>query len=200
MKGTLSHRLALVLSACLISLGARAEPALTIKPLAERKVSELPAGELYWRIENVDSLEKARAAAGAWSLVAESAGKIWLFTLGPSGAGTSGAIKVAEVGPIPRVTATQFLLRINDASGPPGSSTPIHSHPGSEAFFVLEGEQSIRGADGTLGSRPAMRKPCTAPTWPCRYRAAGRSVCTHWSCSSWTPRVLSRRRRRFLDV
>jgi hypothetical protein len=150
MTGTLSRRLALLLSACLMSLWARAEPALTIKPLAERKVSELPAGELYWRIENVDALDKAKAAAGAWSLVAESAGKVWLFTLGPSGGATSGASKVAEVGPIPRVTATQYLLRINDASGPPGSTTSIHSHPGSEAFFVLQGEQSIRGADGTL--------------------------------------------------
>jgi len=26
----------------------------------------------------------------------------------------------------------------------------VHSHPGSEAFFVLTGEQSIRGAQGTM--------------------------------------------------
>ena len=26
----------------------------------------------------------------------------------------------------------------------------MHSHPGSEAFFVLAGEQSIRGAHGTM--------------------------------------------------
>jgi mannose-6-phosphate isomerase-like protein (cupin superfamily) len=150
MKGTVWYRLALVISVCLIPLCARAEPTLTIKPLAERIVSELPAGELYWRIENVDSLDQAKASAGAWSLAAESAGKIWLFTLGPLGGATSGARMVAEVGPIPRVTAKEFLLRINDASGPPGSTTKVHSHPGSEAFFVLEGEQSIRGKDGML--------------------------------------------------
>ena len=61
-----------------------------------------------------------------------------------------GGTKVAEVGPIPRVAATQYLLRINEASGPPGSITRVHSHPGSEAFFVLAGEQSIRGAHGTM--------------------------------------------------
>jgi hypothetical protein len=44
--GTLPYRLALVFSVCLISLSAGAEPTLTIKPLAERKVSELPAGDL----------------------------------------------------------------------------------------------------------------------------------------------------------
>ena len=46
--------------------------------------------------------------------------------------------------------AKTYLLRINEATGPPGSVTPIHSHPGSEAFYVLTGQQSIRGAHGTL--------------------------------------------------
>ena len=48
------------------------------------------------------------------------------------------------------VGASQYLLRIDDAGGPPGSVTSIHSHPGSEAFFVLSGEQSIHSAHGTL--------------------------------------------------
>jgi hypothetical protein len=75
-------------------------------------------------------------------LVAESAGKVWLFTLGPAGGSSTGGTKVAEVGPIPKVVAAQYLLRINEASGPPGSITPAHTHPGSEAFYVLAGETS----------------------------------------------------------
>jgi hypothetical protein len=150
MQRPLARRIALALSAGIFPLCVLAEPALTIKPLAERKVSELPAGDLYWRIETAASVDQAKAAAGPWSLVAESAGKVWLFTLGPPGAASAGATKVAEVGPIARVTAADYLLRINDASGPPGSITKIHSHPGSEAFFVLDGEQSIRGPNGTL--------------------------------------------------
>ena len=123
---------------------------LVIKPLAERKVSELPPGTLFWRIETFETLAAAQAGAGPWSLVAEADGKTWLFTLGAEGGSTAGGSRVAEVGPIPRVAASQYLLRINEASGPPGSITPIHSHPGSEAFFVLSGEQSIRGPDGVL--------------------------------------------------
>jgi hypothetical protein len=138
----------LALWICLAATAA--EPALVVKPLAERRVAELPAGDLFWRIEAVATRAQADAAAGPWSLVAESAGKTWLFTLGASGAATPGTTSVAEVGPIPRVEAAHYLLRINDASGPPGSVTPVHSHPGSEAFFVLDGEQSIRGAHGTL--------------------------------------------------
>jgi len=151
MKRAILCCLALGFAVCLATPWAVAQQALVIKPLAERKVLELPPGELFWRIENFDSLVDANAAEGPWSLVAESAGKVWLFTLGPRGNSSSvKGTKVADVGPIPRINATQYLLRINDATGPPGSVTAVHSHPGSEAFFVLTGEQSVRGADRTI--------------------------------------------------
>ena len=150
MKRGFLQCLALGFAVCMAPPCAVAQQALVVKPLAERKVSELPPGELFWRIENFDSLAEANAAAGPWSLVAESAGKVWLFTLGSSGNSSAKAARIAEVGPIPRISATQYLLRINDASGPPGSVTSVHTHPGSEAFFVLTGEQSIRGAHGTM--------------------------------------------------
>jgi hypothetical protein len=127
-----------------------AQQPLVIKPLAERKVADLPPGDLYWRLENFDSLAQATSAAGPWALAAEASGKVWLFTLGPAGGSAAGGVKVAEFGPIPRVTAQQYLLRVNEASGPPGSSTPVHTHPGSEAFYVLAGEQSIRSSRGVL--------------------------------------------------
>ena len=131
-------------------LPARAHEPLAIKPLTERKVDRLPAGDLYWRIENVASVAAGDAAAGPWGLVAEAAGKVWLFTLGERGGATGAGSKVGEVGPIPRFEAGQYLLRINEARGAPGSITPVHSHPGSEAFYVLEGEQSIRSPHGTM--------------------------------------------------
>jgi hypothetical protein len=47
---------------------------------------------------------------------------------------------VAEIGPLPTVTASTYLLRVNRAGGAPGTKTPIHTHPGSEAFCVLAGK------------------------------------------------------------
>lgn len=138
----------LALEAFLLPLAAMAQPALVVTPLAEKKVAELPEGELFWRIENFPTLAKAQAAAGKWALAVESGGKVWLFTLGSAGGSSAEGVKVAEVGPIPRPAATEYLLRINEASGPRGSVTPVHMHPGSEAFFVLEGEQSIRSPHG----------------------------------------------------
>jgi hypothetical protein len=146
---------ALLLASSLAAAQPAKPPALVVKPLAEKKVAELPAGTLYWRIENFPTLAEAQAAAGPYALAAESDGKAWLFTLGPQG-GAAGGRKVAEFGPIPRITAPQYLLRINEASGPSGAITPIHSHPGSESFFVLRGEQRMRGPHGVLVMRPGQ--------------------------------------------
>jgi mannose-6-phosphate isomerase-like protein (cupin superfamily) len=126
------------------------QEALVIRPLAELRVTDLPPGELFWRIERYPSREDAQAAAGPWSLVAEAASQVWLFTLGSASDLSAKGTKVSVVGPIRRITASQYLLRVNEASGPPGSVTPVHSHPGSEAFFVLAGEQSIRGPHGIM--------------------------------------------------
>lgn len=126
---------------------------LVVKALAEKKVTELPPGPLYWRLENFSTLAQAQAAVSPTGLAAESGGKAWLFTLSASGGSSAGGTKVAEVGPLPKVVAKEYLLRINEATGPSGSITTVHTHPGSEAFYVLAGEQSIRTHAGTIRVR-----------------------------------------------
>ena len=132
-----------VLLALLLSLSpVAAQQALVIKPVAEKKLKQLPAGPLYWRVETLPTLVQAQAAAGEAALAVSR--KSWLFTLGPKGGATPGASKVAEIGPVPVIAAPEYLLRINHASGPPGAKTPVHSHPGSEAFYVLSGRLGQR--------------------------------------------------------
>ena len=128
---------------CAIGLWLPPSPAAAqkfeINPLAEKTLKQLPSGTLYWRLENFPTLAQAEAAASPTSLAAEVAGKAWLFTLGPRGGSTRGASKVAEIGPVPPTSASEYLLRINRAGGPPGAKTSVHTHPGSEAFYVLAG-------------------------------------------------------------
>jgi len=83
------------------------------------------------------------------ALIAEVAGKIRVVTLGPKDASTPGGSKVAEIGPVPAITAPEYLLRINQASGPPGAKTSVHTHPGSEAFYVLTGKVGQRTPHST---------------------------------------------------
>jgi quercetin dioxygenase-like cupin family protein len=143
MGGYLMPRIALVVLASaslLLSFHAGAQQAYTVKPVVEKKIKELPPGPLYWRIENFARLEQAQAAAGpVWNannvryeeapaLAAEVVGKVWLFTLGPKGGSTPGATQVTEIGPVPSITAPEYLLRINHTLGPKGGSTPGATH------------------------------------------------------------------------
>jgi hypothetical protein len=129
-------------------VGVAGSGTLVIKPLIEKKVTELPPGPLFWRVESFATLARAQAAAGPMGLVAESGGKAWLFTLGPAGGSSDGGAKMAEIGPLPPIAAPLYLLRVNEASGPSGSITPVHSHPGAEAAYVVAGEQTFRTPHG----------------------------------------------------
>jgi hypothetical protein len=147
--------LALVLWASALALpaassSAQQPPVLSVKPVVEKKIRQLPAGPLYWRVETLPTLAEAEVAAGPAALAAEISGKVWLFTLGATGGATPGASRIAEIGPVPVVTAPEYLLRINHASGPPGARTPPHSHPGSEAFYVLKGRLGQRTPHGIV--------------------------------------------------
>ena len=132
----------------LMSWPVVAQQELTVKPLVEKKVAELPAGPLFWRIENFPTVEQAQAAAGPTALVAEADGKVWLFTLGAAGGASAGGTKVAELGPLPGVQAPEYLLRVNEATSPQGGISAVHTHPGSEAFYVLAGEMNQKTSHG----------------------------------------------------
>lgn len=166
MKQLLAHvgtiaALALALVAPSPSL-AQAGPKYVVKPVAEKKITKLPDGPLYWRVETFPTLVEAKAAVGpdGWdpaavsyatktALIAEVAGKVYVVTLGAEGAATPGGTKLAEIGPLPPLSAPEYLLRLNYGSGPPGSTTPVHSHPGSESFYVISGRLGQKTPEGT---------------------------------------------------
>jgi hypothetical protein len=125
-----------------------AEVKFFVEPVVEKKVTELPSGPLYWRLENFPTLAQAQGAAGPTSLAAEVAGKVWLFTLAPKDGATPGGTKVVEIGPLPPISASEYLLRVNRAGGAPGTKSSIHTHPGPEAFYVLAGKLGQRTPHG----------------------------------------------------
>ena len=149
----IQNPIALALSLCLMTSlltapTAFAQEQLTIKPIADKKLAELPPGALFWRVETFPSLTQARAAEGLTSIAAEVGGKAWLFTLGSKGGSTSGGTPMAEIGPVPPITAREYMIRITNSGGPPGAKTPVHSHPGAEAFYVMTGRMGQRTPHG----------------------------------------------------
>jgi quercetin dioxygenase-like cupin family protein len=140
-----------------------AQAKYVVRPIAEMRVKQLPKGELFWRVESFQTLDKAKAAAppyrwnpdtvsydGLPSLTAEVAGKAWLFILGPKGGAPAGGAEVAEIGPVPPLSAPEYLLRVNYGHGPPGAATPVHTHPGSETFYVIAGKLGQRTPEGVM--------------------------------------------------
>lgn len=128
-----------------------AQEGFFVKAVAEKKIAKMPGGPLFWRIESFPTLATAQAAATPMSLAASVEDKAWLFTLARKDAlpaSAPAATKVAEIGPVPIVAAPVYLLRVNHAGGPPGSKTPPHTHPGSEAFYVLAGRLGQRTPHG----------------------------------------------------
>lgn len=157
-----------------------------VKPIAQKKIKQLPEGPLFWRVETFPSLADAKAAVGpdGWNpasvkyetttaLVAEVAGKVWAFTLGAKGGATPGGTKVAEVGPVPVLAAPEYLLRVNHGSGPPGARTPTHTHPGSEAFYVVTGRLGQRTPHGVVHVEAGQTLNGHAPDMPMEVFNAG---------------------------
>ena len=149
-----------------------------VKPIAERKIPQLPPGPLFWRIDTFPTLGQAQAAAGPTALAAEAADKVWLFTLGPKGASSAGGIKRAEIGPVPPISAAQYLLRVNIGGGPPGVKTPVHTHPGSESFYVLTGELSQKTPQGISHIPAGQFMPGHGPGMPMEVSSSGTSDLT----------------------
>jgi hypothetical protein len=56
-------------------VAAQTDLKFVIKPVAEKKLAQLPAGPLYWRVENYPTVAQAKTAEGPASLAAEIAGR-----------------------------------------------------------------------------------------------------------------------------
>jgi len=123
-------------------------PQFVATVLAERKVQVLPTGPLYWRVERFSTLEQAEEAAGTYGLATSAAAATWLMSLRATGGSSAGALSSAQVGPMTPFAASEYLLRVTQVGGPRGATSPVQSHPGSVAVYVLAGELCVRTAAG----------------------------------------------------
>ena len=153
----------------------RAQPAgTTIAFVTERKVTQLPAGPLFWRVETFPSSAAAQAAAGPTGLVGEMDDRVWLFTLGPSGGASPGGTQVAEVGPLSIRPAAEYLIQVQGAITPPGGASQVHTHPGSEAWYVVAGQQTVRTSTDEIQVRAGQGFAGFAAGTPLRLINEGR--------------------------
>lgn len=112
--------------------------------LEEMPATNLPS-HVYWQIREFVSLPEAEAEAHRhrWSKAVRAHGRIWLYVLGPRKEPVSGGKRWATIGPMDVPAGSTVSIHFLTSTFPPGMRTRVHSHPGSEAFFVIEGEQCV---------------------------------------------------------
>ena len=164
---------AISISTALLAPSVASAQQFEVTPVVEKKIAQLPPGPLFWRVETFPTLAEAQAAAGPTALAADVAGKAWLFTLGPAGGSSPGGSKVAEIGPVPSIAAPEFLLRIVRSGGPPGAKTPVHTHPGSETFYVVSGQLTQKTPEGVHSISAGQSMPGHPPETPMQVSSSG---------------------------
>jgi hypothetical protein len=64
-------------------------------------------------------------------------------------------------------------MRINHTGGLPGAKTPVHTHPGSEAFYVLTGRLGQRTPHGVSHVEAGQTMPGHGPGVPMEVFSSG---------------------------
>lgn len=115
-------------------------------------LKNLPEGPLFWHLYTYPTREAAERAKGNSSgTVVESLGRIWLFNIATVDWHPASGRKVAMIGPLPKFKAKKYEARyLESISGAGPGHTPVHRHPGVEAWYVLSGAQCMQTPDRTF--------------------------------------------------
>jgi quercetin dioxygenase-like cupin family protein len=124
------------------------EPGCSI--VADKRLPSPLATPVLWHLDKFPSLADARRAEGPTSLAVEAHGSAWLYSIDGDTTNHHGAKHVAVVGPIPVQPNRRYSMMAMSAYFVPGQFSVIHTHPGPEAWWVLEGEQCLQTTRTTI--------------------------------------------------
>jgi quercetin dioxygenase-like cupin family protein len=114
---------------------------------------EMPQSPVFWHVHSYSTRAEAEAVKGPRGAVVEGLGKIWLFTVGEVGWRASAGVYVAEIGPLHVKPGEKYTAQYMVAVFTPGMTTPVHRHPGPEAWYTLSGEVCLETPNGKLVGR-----------------------------------------------
>lgn len=140
--------------------------------LANDALDSLPPGPLYWHLYTYPNMAAAsQAKETSTETVVMSFGKVWLFNIAPAGWRPSSGERVVVIGPLPLPSAKKYFARyMESVEASTVTGTPVHTHPGPEAWYLLSGAQCLRTPSRTFvihagetgfvpGDEPMVLKP-----------------------------------------
>jgi quercetin dioxygenase-like cupin family protein len=174
--------------------------------ITEQEQGPLGSRPLFWHVTKFDSRAAAERIRGDREPVIDAFGGFWLMTLGDSAWRPGAGTLVAVIGPLPIEPAKSYTAMYMEASMRPGDKTPVHRHPGPEAWYTLSGQTCLETPTGTQTGRPDGPPVIVAGGQPMELTATGTTVrrsivlILHESGmaaatmdSTWTPRRLCAR-------
>jgi quercetin dioxygenase-like cupin family protein len=117
--------------------------------VANQPLGSLPDVPLFWHLYAFPSRAAAEAAKGPRPTIVEAFDKIWLFSIAPRDWHAASSEPVAVVGPLVHAADTSYTARYLEGVVPPGERTPVHTHAGPEAWYLVAGAQCLETPEGT---------------------------------------------------
>jgi hypothetical protein len=126
--------------------------------LSRQQLPSLPAGPLYWHLDQFVSKAAAEKAAIATSTVVDAFGSVWLFTIERAAWRPKNGKHIANAGPLPVQPASTYAAEYLRSVFSPGMTAPLHVHSGPEAFYAVSGDTCLETPEGIqLGRGPGNR-------------------------------------------
>ena len=159
--------------------------------LASESLGIVSEAAVYWHLDAYETRAAAEAAKGRQGTVVEALGKIWLFTVAHAGWRPPGGVRIAEIGPLLVKSGEKYTAFYAEGISNVGDVTPVHHHPGPEAWYATAGEMCVETPAGKMVGRTGDTNIIPADT-PVTILATGteqrRSVwlVLHESAHPWT--------------
>lgn len=123
--------------------------------LDDQPIGKVEQPQLFWYLDVYPTRSEAGKASGPNGTVAESLGKVWLFTIEKAGWQPSlPGERIAAIGPLPVIPGAQYSALFMESVSMTETTSPIHTHPGPEAWYTVAGETCLETPDGKLVGRP----------------------------------------------
>jgi quercetin dioxygenase-like cupin family protein len=131
---------------------------------------------LFWFIDSLPDSSTYAPPSHTRSAVVHSLGATWLFTLAAQGTPSVAGRRVKAIGPLPLVTADSFAAVYMEGVFQPGMESPVHRHPGPEAWYTVEGAQCLETPQGRLVQRAGDGGVIVPGGDPMRLTGVGTSI------------------------
>lgn len=141
--------------------------------IATIALDRLSPGILYWHLDTFPNRALAELESGRRGAVAESFGKVWLFTIADASWRPGGGVHVATIGPLPIAVEGSFTATFLSAATMPGFQTDIHQHGGPEALYTISGEVCLETPQGKVYGRAGGEPVLIPGNLPMRLTSVG---------------------------